>query len=49
VSDDGVETNSESWPVETGYEPPEVFDFGSVFQVTKGSGGVNQERQQGYE
>jgi hypothetical protein len=43
VSDDGVESNRESQRVETGYEPPEVFDFGPVFEITQGSGGQQVE------
>jgi hypothetical protein len=43
VSDDGMESNRGSQRIETGYEPPEVFDFGPVFEVTLGSSGQNND------
>jgi hypothetical protein len=38
-----MESNRESQRIETGYEPPEVFDFGSVLEATLGSSGQKVE------
>ena len=39
MGDDGVESNRGTQRNENDYEPPAVFDFGAVFEVTHGSSG----------
>jgi hypothetical protein len=41
MADNDIDTSRESMREELDYEPPMVFDFGSVFQVTRGSGDGN--------
>jgi hypothetical protein len=48
VTDDRVESRRDDQPSESGYEPPEIHDFGLIRDVThgnsNGSGDANGQR-----